>query len=149
MRGKLPPSVNYHTSTRNIPAYAGKTGGGCSGCGEGAEHPRVCGENPSPPSLPESSHGTSPCMRGNLQICKPVDNGNRNIPVYAGKTYAGLAGRHRRTEHPRVCGENTAEKAEWFKPGGTSPRMRGKLPISDICAITRRNIPAYAGKTIS
>ena len=52
-------------------------------------------------------------------------------------------------EHPRVCGENSAAAARSGDPGGTSPRMRGKLLGGNYELARERNIPAYAGKTNS
>ena len=51
-------------------------------------------------------------------------------------------------EHPRVCGENVIPTSERPELMGTSPRMRGKPDDDVIEAVQKRNIPAYAGKTI-
>ena len=50
----------------------------------------------------------------------------RNIPAYAGKTAEKEYFAESMEEHPRVCGENAIEFAEFLGIHGTSPRMRGK-----------------------
>ena len=63
-RGKLAPGVNYYTSTRNIPACAGKTiKEAAQGLSE-PEHPRVRGENMHQDARQGIRPGTSPRARG-------------------------------------------------------------------------------------
>ena len=70
--------------------------------------------------------GTSPRMRGKqIRIGKNTDQ-ERNIPAYAGKTFAADSASSLIPEHPRVCGENTAQTGMAARERGTSPRMRGK-----------------------
>ena len=78
----------------------------------------------------------------------PRDDKLRNIPAYAGKTLPSRRGGNLGTEHPRVCGENLKNAWEGVKEGGTSPRMRGKPTFEKMNRVDRRNIPAYAGKTL-
>ena len=71
------------------------------------------------------------------------------IPACAGKT--GLVVRDPRAgqAHPRVCGENLADELTELKPGGSSPRVRGKLKRARGFARCVWLIPACAGKTSS
>ena len=71
----------------------------------------------------------------------------RNIPAYAGKTFALCLWVLGFQEHPRVCGENKSQVVRRHALRGTSPRMRGKLCYRKILRRYARNIPAYAGKT--
>ena len=73
----------------------------------------------------------------------------RNIPAYAGKTLRAVPCVLAWAEHPRVCGENIFPWNLSTPINGTSPRMRGKL--GDVFGLisNRRNIPAYAGKTVT
>ena len=87
-------------------------------------------------------------MRG-----KPPDVGSehdvqRNIPAYAGKTPTRFPRTACREEHPRVCGENTSRAPQACAWVGTSPRMRGKHAKAVMEVARKRNIPAYAGKTL-
>ena len=127
MRGKHRWVIPRLSDLRNIPAYAGKTPSGKSAVAFCPEHPRVCGENHSPPFSQVVGCGTSPRMRGK----RPME--------YPGEAWI--------PEHPRVCGENVGSAGKHQRDTGTSPRMRGKLLVGHLVDEQARNIPAYAGKT--
>ena len=91
--------------------------------------------------------GTSPRMRGKLDLAKLRHSAGRNIPAYAGKTGYLPDCCFCHAEHPCVCGENRRSKLTRMVGSGTSPRMRGKLAYEERNAPRFRNIPAYAGKT--
>ena len=147
MRGKRVRCHPARRTTRNIPAYAGKTVVGASPQGGRQEHPRVCGENGVIEAFLGDQHGTSPRMRGKLNAVRYHNQGLRNIPAYAGKTVRVLGPKGRSAEHPRVCGENHWATFIELLEQGTSPRMRGKPTIAHVRQSCTRNIPAYAGKT--
>ena len=148
MRGKLKTVVPEGTGNRNIPAYAGKTRLQKILGGSNQEHPRVCGENHRVKLAREVAEGTSPRMRGKRLPQWPCGEHHRNIPVYAGKTAVKYQCSNATEEHPRVCGENTPTHTKRLQHLGTSPRMRGKPPLHQQKRGRRRNIPAYAGKTV-
>ena len=55
----------------------------------------------------------------------------------------------KREAHPRVCGENIySAQMEKCKPG-SSPRVRGKLIMSQNPFAVQGLIPACAGKTLN
>ena len=132
-----------------IPACAGKTADEVRQAGRDRAHPRVCGENALRAVSGRDESGSSPRVRG-----KPI-TGAMNwlsdglIPACAGKT--GLVVRDPRAgqAHPRVCGENLADELTELKPGGSSPRVRGKLKRARGFARCVWLIPACAGKTSS
>ena len=149
VRGKPRRHPPNPPPARLIPACAGKTWawGAPSGCGWA--HPRVCGENDDQGPGVVLVEGSSPRVRG-----KPgwgVRSGAYSglIPACAGKT--GLVVRDPRAgqAHPRVCGENLADELTELKPGGSSPRVRGKLKRARGFARCVWLIPACAGKTPS
>ena len=149
MRGKLSGAGCGAYAARNIPAYAGKTAEMATEPQSAAEHPRVCGENVGNVGKPLTGIGTSPRMRGKLPVLMHELPSPRNIPAYAGKTATSGTVSTPATEHPRVCGENQSIAAAHRAAHGTSPRMRGKPPINVHGFDPRRNIPAYAGKTLT
>ena len=51
------------------------------------------------------------------------------------------------TDHPRVCGENSACMLRVFYDFGSPPRMRGKHMQNTLFLVKTRITPAYAGKT--
>ena len=133
--------------SRNIPAYAGKTGRSGAAGAVAKEHPRVCGENISKFAPSRLRCTTSPRMRGKHFLIVDPCAGDGNIPAYAGKTLQLQPDQVILEEHPRVCGENCPRLLAACGITGTSPRMRGKLPAPRTLRNLHRNIPAYAGKT--
>ena len=88
-------------------------------------------------------------MRGKPTASVYLVAADRNIPAYAGKTGSTQLADYFTEEHPRVCGENqNAWPTNSLSPG-TSPRMRGKQQDRPYGPAKLRNIPAYAGKTVS
>ena len=86
-------------------------------------------------------------MRGK-QICgNTYKFGRRITPAHAGKTRTVEVQIVHEADHPRACGENTIEKAEFTAPSGSPPRMRGKLSILINKIKLIRITPAHAGKT--
>ena len=130
MRGKLIPRGEGPLAWGLIPAYAGKTGNVIVDASTGGAHPRVCGENTSPPSTPSRRPGSSPRMRGKHLLSRSIKTAEGLIPAYAGKTQDCLLACERVWAHPRVCGENSDTKQIKFTNEGSSPRMRGKRPRS-------------------
>ena len=51
-------------------------------------------------------------------------------------------------DHPRVCGKNHANQAQYTPSRGSPPRMREKLKGSDSKKQRLGITPAYAGKTL-
>ena len=68
-------------------------------------------------------------------------------PAYAGKTQAGVVERNSPRDHPRACGENSAETIRRIEGMGSPPRVRGKLEVACIDCGTCGITPACAGKT--
>ena len=149
MRGKRPGQATLWGDIRNIPAYAGKTGLILTSGLTLTEHPRVCGENMMRLALLMAGTGTSPRMRGKREHGGLAGSTSRNIPAYAGKTRVSIPAKGGNAEHPRVCGENQHVNLNLGAGSGTSPRMRGKLLVGHLVDEKPRNIPAYAGKTLS
>ena len=134
-------------TTRNTPAYAGKTSGVVYVRKKDGKHPRVCGEDHDTAGRFSKNLETPPRMRGRpfRELVKRRLAGN--TPAYAGKTVSVINQILRYWKHPRVCGEdskmNDKEKAKWETP----PRMRGRPLHSSLKVTLTGNTPAYAGKT--
>ena len=69
------------------------------------------------------------------------------IPAHAGKTHPNHASKFGPRAHPRACGENQSTCLGFHPPGGSSPRMRGKLRCLAWFSPYVGLIPAHAGKT--
>ena len=146
-RGKRRDTRPARTSTRLIPAWAGKTLYVDVVPSMRGAHPRVGGENSAMPAPMALSAGSSPRGRGKREqrLAGRVLGGL--IPAWAGKThpigYQALGTR----AHPRVGGENRGGGCDGDGGEGSSPRGRGKRGRPRTRKRCRRLIPAWAGKT--
>ena len=117
---------------RFIPAPAGNT----RACADSPRcppvHPRACGEHPPLRVRGQNIFGSSPRLRGtpcrNGLICGNV----RFIPAPAGNTPESRPCRHRKTVHPRACGEHATRAGCRFTSRGSSPRLRGTLFLDPL-----------------
>ena len=147
VRGKLGVLGGEAEERGLIPACAGKTTSPTPCGSTGRAHPRVCGENLLASALAAWWLGSSPRVRGKRQELEAVDEQPRLIPACAGKTGSWPVRPPRRPAHPRVCGENEYLLMLTSSHGGSSPRVRGKPPLTPSTGSGRGLIPACAGKT--
>ena len=113
-------------------------------CGD---HPRGCGEHQnSGPSMSES-RGSSPRMRGALELDRPACFQPRIIPADAGSTMYISSESSIRWDHPRGCGEHVLAPDVADSVSGSSPRMRGARRVTVATLPMVRIIPADAGST--
>ena len=125
-RGKPTANPSELSSTRLIPARAGKTRGELRLLRGPAAHPRAGGENRLTWTGRTLAPGSSPRGRGKLIMTKIKRFACRLIPARAGKTSSSRSGRTYRRAHPRAGGENTFFSNVVISPCGSSPRGRGK-----------------------
>ena len=86
-------------------------------------------------------------MRGKQIIFRPVKRSHRLIPAGAGKTFLRVRILLASSAHPRRCGENAGGVFLCHFLSGSSPQVRGKPQRCNEPLVTRRLIPAGAGKT--
>ena len=146
-RGKPRRRPESHRRCRLIPAWAGKTCVCVRRSLSRRAHPRVGGENLTPAGRLVIDGGSSPRGRGKRDRDIRRRLQGRLIPAWAGKTRYRVRPRHRLGAHPRVGGENLARAVSVVRPGGSSPRGRGKQINIIVCINSTRLIPAWAGKT--
>ena len=108
-----------------IPACAGSTR--CHGGGQASfwDHPRMCGEHLDGESVPVSSKGSSPHVRGALVIVFTFRVDEGIIPACAGSTRPRRGEREDARDHPRMCGEHEADEDAETAETGSSPHVRG------------------------
>ena len=112
-----------------------------------SDHPRACGELLRNAQEKWTPYGSSPRMRGTLDLrfwCKEVE---RIIPAHAGNSGPLTPRPFCRTDHPRACGELRSEGKQRSSQVGSSPRMRGTPRVSQIRVLVHRIIPAHAGNS--
>ena len=147
MRGKPGVGQLGLGTPRIIPAHAGQTFCMSNFFSCGPDHPRACGANyPCSMSMP-TGYGSSPRMRGKLDDLRDMLSRVRIIPAHAGQTASGFPHGERMPDHPRACGANNVSVTSDGAVSGSSPRMRGKLPLFFCSSAVRRIIPAHAGQT--
>ena len=147
MRGTPLKTFYDGRETRIIPAYAGNTSSAMLNSFSFRDHPRVCGEHQCPRGHISTSWGSSPRMRGTPASSTGNGDGTGIIPAYAGNTWRCARSGRTVRDHPRVCGEHMAFRADADQTTGSSPRMRGTLRTCGSSTATPRIIPAYAGNT--
>ena len=146
-RGKPSPTRKTETSTRLIPAHAGKTFRHVSAIHEWRAHPRSRGENATRLRSCVRRSGSSPLTRGKRGLrCFRCLRG-RLIPAHAGKTPGVQDIKNARAAHPRSRGENVIGVCLSSAIHGSSPLTRGKRPPRTGATRLTRLIPAHAGKT--
>ena len=100
-------------------------------------------------SWPSSASGSSPRMRG-TDLFGGEDPGTyRFIPAHAGNSLQKRIKHCLYPVHPRACGEQRDASASLSSRTGSSPRMRGTVPMPMAKLATVRFIPAHAGNSPS
>ena len=148
VRGKPGTRPRDRWACRFIPACAGKTATRLAGTSITSVHPRVCGENVHDMDSLTARVGSSPRVRGKLDLPDLEHNPVRFIPACAGKTRPSSRAGCVVGVHPRVCGENCLMLAGRGWVYGSSPRVRGKRCGASSCPDSQGFIPACAGKTL-
>ena len=151
-----------------IPAHAGKTPPRPSASPSRPAHPRSRGENFFAEPLAKTGAGSSPLTRGKRANSDDNQTDRGLIPAHAGKTNPSTRRTLPLAAHPRSRGENPSPQRRRSRPAGSSPLTRGKhvlvggvedygegsspltrgkLPKPRTNPLTKRLIPAHAGKT--
>ena len=115
--------------------------------GDGA-HPRAYGENAVAKNAGGSKLGSSPRIRGKHTATPCYAPFTGLIPAHTGKTAHESVNFHGGGAHPRAYGENLGRHVLYCKVGGSSPRIRGKLPVPLSHPPYPGLIPAHTGKTV-
>ena len=147
VRGKHVYWLNPVTLTRITPAGAGKTFSASSFSNFFRDHPRRCGENTDSGRICCCYVGSPPQVRGKRQYADKPHAMGRITPAGAGKTSPMQWGLSGSQDHPRRCGENMVFQSTAPAPGGSPPRMRGKLSKYRVSVASFGITPADAGKT--
>ncbi|PLS27331.1 hypothetical protein CGZ88_0858 [Bifidobacterium anseris] len=131
-----------------IPALAGSTRRTTSTSPYRRDHPRACGEHHTACLIALRSLGSSPRLRGALLKRRKAVDIAGIIPALAGSTIRPCGCVRRARDHPRACGEHSAESAASSAASGSSPRLRGALQLLFPWRVGDGIIPALAGSTV-
>ena len=149
MRGTPRRHASHRGGVGIIPAYAGNTITLSAMHEAYWDHPRVCGEHATGASTQVNCTGSSPRMRGTLQVTQVEREAVGIIPAYAGNTWPPAVAWCKAWDHPRVCGEHLLCVVGRREEQGSSPRMRGTRIDDEHSRRLPGIIPAYAGNTAS
>ena len=89
------------------------------------DHPRMCGEHLKISLIVCNCSGSSPHVRGALEISEWLTSLSGIIPACAGSTQAHWPSSDRVRDHPRMCGEHVSASSALFGSSGSSPHVRG------------------------
>ena len=112
------------------------------------DHPRMCGEHMLPSECLPYSRGSSPHVRGTLEVRDAVDELPGIIPACAGNTGSGSTATGSDGDHPRMCGEHFGRSFDGIDRRGSSPHVRGTPDLHGCSSSDGGIIPACAGNTM-
>ena len=145
VRGTEQQQTYQYANHRFIPACAGNSRDQWRDRRRGPVHPRVCGEQVTNLTLPHNANGSSPRVRGTVEIRRLRERVMRFIPACAGNRGVPCHRPPPKPVHPRVCGEQRGFDDAKYQRNGSSPRVRGTGGGLCLCRGRGRFIPACAG----
>ena len=128
MRGTPSERLLGDRRRRIIPAHAGNSHRPREPARFKPDHPRACGELQLSFLPADLDAGSSPRMRGTPQEAENAQALRRIIPAHAGNSASPRMSPSRTSDHPRACGELSANVTLRKPVSGSSPRMRGTCP---------------------
>jgi hypothetical protein len=147
MRGSPPSTRAYSSPNGIIPAHAGLTVSIVTKGTLNWDHPRACGAHHRDVYQMICEKGSSPRMRGSLDMGQSRSSTMGIIPAHAGLTYSVSHSLTRCRDHPRACGAHAPFATRPFSQMGSSPRMRGSPSANNNTNAQPGIIPAHAGLT--
>ena len=148
-----PPRVRGHDHTfllmfsayRITPAGAGTWRRHGRAVRRAQDHPRGCGDMVSVANHALSPSGSPPRVRGHVfsKYC-PLSNPGIT-PAGAGTCHGLFPAAQRPWDHPRGCGDMTADHIAYWLTKGSPPRVRGHAMIEQGVEDEERITPAGAG----
>ena len=124
--GQLCMSCDFHETPRIIPARAGPTRDFSATECPGTDHPRSCGANAVCDIGCKLCCGSSPLVRGQLNVFLGFFHQLRIIPARAGPTPFLRPRPGFMPDHPRSCGANRLSHIGYQLRYGSSPLVRGQ-----------------------
>ena len=145
LRGTYSHSRHCSRVSQIIPALAGNIHIDRSSAPVVRDHPRACGEHRMRLCRAKGMWGSSPRLRGTFLPTVVWYDKRGIIPALAGNIRQHAAARKSRRDHPRACGEHKPCIGTVGETLGSSPRLRGTLPMRRAGCCRPGIIPALAG----
>ena len=147
VRGTLILPAGFSILGRFIPACTGNSVATTQPDHSAAVHPRVYGELSRGFSIFGDRNGSSPRVRGTLELRKNASSILRFIPACTGNSVRREEGIRRGSVHPRVYGELFEVSQSRNRSVGSSPRVRGTRNLEPEVYAAPRFIPACTGNS--
>ena len=112
------------------------------------DHPRVCGEQIRTPTATPRTPGSPPRVRGTACPEHKHCHSGGITPACAGNRRTHRPNAGRKTDHPRVCGEQSSIAAIKAISRGSPPRVRGTVLLNHIALDPHGITPACAGNRV-
>ena len=148
MRGSHVLAEKCRANGGIIPAHAGLTNAKAACHAGSRDHPRACGAHTWSSCTKDVNRGSSPRMRGSLDMLDSIGYEIGIIPAHAGLTIEARLAFNSPRDHPRACGAHSFMFAATSQRLGSSPRMRGSRYEYDEVTQEPGIIPAHAGLTL-
>ena len=114
-----------------------------------AVHPHACGEHVPVDEIYVANDGSSPRVWGTRQSSRLPESRTRFIPTRVGNTRHSERQGLLRAVHPHACGEHKEKSHDSVYWYGSSPRVWGTPPITEVTSVEERFIPTRVGNTPS
>ena len=108
----------------------------------------MCGEHRPQRKAISATPGSSPHVRGALNVQQTATRSIGIIPACAGSTQKSVSRFGIIRDHPRMCGEHERFFTAWGAAKGSSPHVRGALFFQLVQVLIVGIIPACAGSTL-
>ena len=149
VRGTDPSPAAWNSPAGITPACAGNSFHQSHKRGAVQDHPRVCGEQPSPPPTRGGDLGSPPRVRGTDRSAWPRRCWPWITPACAGNRTHTCGRMTPAWDHPRVCGEQPRLFSTLIPSLGSPPRVRGTEGKRYCPLFGQRITPACAGNSFS
>ena len=107
----------------------------------------MCGEQSRRIARQLKLSGSPPRVRGTEPAAPPAICARGITPACAGNSFPELPRRRRRSDHPRVCGEQFRRRWSITRLAGSPPRVRGTGLVVMPRGASGRITPACAGNS--
>ena len=146
MCGEHLSHINPPLESGIIPACAGSTRSCRRWSRSPGDHPRMCGEHVIDQLATQVGQGSSPHVRGALQVTQVEREAVGIIPACAGSTRHDTCLPSLARDHPRMCGEHDNTQRHRRTDRGSSPHVRGSTKRHQWCWLICRDHPRMCGE---
>ena len=109
------------------------------------DHPHACGDKNLRSVCLRKITGSSPRVWGQVRDLTKMVLDVGIIPTRVGTRISARYVCGKLRDHPHACGDKKKNRADFFQPLGSSPRVWGQVPDGLTTVLSRRIIPTRVG----